>query len=605
MLHTQSKLISTEMSHDYFKETFAALTPSKDDTSGKTSSITRVQTAGPTNTTHKASGEFHPAESKQKYKTSVRTKMCDHVIQNNNTSDATPCQYSHSIEEDGCANDDSPRRNSRIQNIASRLARKSFRMVSRRKMSEHSTGTPTYKESPSTKWRNSIFKRSRSIDQNEPVPQSYSSLADEDRFQDMTSRPTSLARDVTVVRSAHAPMTSSPRNDDFALPKRHSASCSLTSTEEDGQDGTTNDRVLNGILELKNYILGGNEQHMTSSELSHTSDKRSDLLENDVRHKYQTIRDNEEMRMVTIVTLLKRRRNSLKIKCDQFAKDVEGDDSDRTKAKAIRARLRHMRRKLNVVEQCIEEQRESMKVAAAKIELKCSLELFKLKLQRDSNSLCDVTPTRKMPYSSPTSPSGGFEAPDETVFDDASSTSTYSPKRDLNSSFDVTKSRCLRLASAPYCQQSPHYDVTECCDDDGRTRSIDYAVTSDCDSGFDNGDALSRSDVSLDRNLSKSTGSIASSASRSVRRPSALCDDIQSEMTGFMTSQSNSSSEQSLYGSRDSSSRRHRPRYRKQYKPDEVNSDVLASIAEFEQFAEKTKRRLHHNGKLVPLKKGT
>ena len=43
-----------------------------------------------------------------------------------------------------------------------------------------------------------------------------------------------------------------------------------------------------------------------------------------------------------------------------------------------------------------------------------------------------------------------------------------------------------------------------------RCQSLDNAVTSDCDSGFDNGDALSRSDISLNLSFSKSTGSIAS-----------------------------------------------------------------------------------------------
>nr|XP_002130456.1 uncharacterized protein LOC100176973 [Ciona intestinalis] len=623
MLRTQSKQTPTEMSHDYFMETYGNITPSKSEakaipgSSGK--AVKNGWSPSPQTTGQIHKGEFRSADNR--HKGSQKIKMCDHCARNNNKNEGVPCENSHLNDEiiaDGCVCEhvcyDVPRRNSRIQAIASRFARKSLRMVSRRKGSTENAysgeGTkPT--DTPTNRWRNSMFKRSQSNHAQENDPESYRPVPHADRVQPVTSPE---ARDhqptVTIVRSvSHAPATSSPKNDDSIsiLAKRHSASCSLTSTEDD-RTSPTDDRVLNGILELKKYMLDESEQ-VTSSGLSnlHSTDKRTDLMENDVKQKYRSIKENEETRMVTIVTLLKRRRNSLKIKCDHFMKDLESDECDKTRGKTIKARLRHMQRKLEVVEQCIEEQKDYIKVAAAKIELKCSLELFNLKLERDTSSLSDVTPTRKKTYSSPTSPNDRFESADETVFDDCSSVSTHSP-RNLNSSFDASKPRYGRRTSAPYYQfRNPHNDYAAD-DDEGRMRSIDCAVTSDCDSGFDNGDALSRSDVSLDRTLSKSTGSIASSASRSVRLSSAHCDDISPGTVEFMPPQSNSSSEQSLCGSSrrgSAAGRRYRARSRRSLKSDEVDTDVLASIAEFENFAEKTMRRLHHNGKLVPLKKGT
>lgn len=57
-----------------------------------------------------------------------------------------------------------------------------------------------------------------------------------------------------------------------------------------------------------------------------------------------------------------RRKNSLKIKCDQFDKELSQKNLDEERAKVIRARMRHMKKKLEVVNQCLEEQVEERKV---------------------------------------------------------------------------------------------------------------------------------------------------------------------------------------------------------------------------------------------------
>jgi len=56
-----------------------------------------------------------------------------------------------------------------------------------------------------------------------------------------------------------------------------------------------------------------------------------------------------------------RRKNSLKIKCDQFEKDLSAISDER--GRALQRKLRNMRQKLAVVEQCIQEQRDLMKVS--------------------------------------------------------------------------------------------------------------------------------------------------------------------------------------------------------------------------------------------------
>ena len=81
-----------------------------------------------------------------------------------------------------------------------------------------------------------------------------------------------------------------------------------------------------------------------------------------------------------------------------------------------------------------------------------------------------------------------------------------------------------------------------------RSQSMDNAVTSDCDSGFDNGDVFSRSDISLNRSFSKSTGSIASESSHPI---SASCLDRSSPGTHpsncFFSDKLHSNPELSLY----------------------------------------------------------
>ena len=82
-----------------------------------------------------------------------------------------------------------------------------------------------------------------------------------------------------------------------------------------------------------------------------------------------------------------------------------------------------------------------------------------------------------------------------------------------------------------------------------RSQSIDNTVTSDCDSGFDNGDGLSRSDISLNLSFSKSTCSIASSSSHGNHPRSASCQDSSSGASRrcFFPEKPHSSSELSLF----------------------------------------------------------
>ena len=96
-----------------------------------------------------------------------------------------------------------------------------------------------------------------------------------------------------------------------------------------------------------------------------------------------------------------------------------------------------------------------------------------------------------------------------------------------------------------------------------RSPSIEHSVTSDCDSGFETGDAVwKRSDKSLDQ------------CDKSTDHQNVFIyttDDIDSTVSSEASSQ-------------------------------KVSSDVLAQIEDFEVFAKKTMHRINHNGILIPLK---
>ncbi|XP_076802089.1 uncharacterized protein LOC143446371 [Clavelina lepadiformis] len=576
-------IIRTELSHDDFIETYGS-TRSNSISSEKSDSYGEQSDASSASSSVQGS--------------SVTCDAC--ALGNHNIPHGKECptlqnyKIKKAASMDNIPAYDGRRRNSKLHNIASRLARKSFRMGSKRK--PQSAGSTPVDSTPVTpsKWNAFLFKRTHSVSQapEECQVKSYRRLPAEGgnvRPVSVHYCPTSSSDDVRppMARSlSHSPSTSSITLFDSGDTKRsNTIRRNKTITENDVKEQPANsshNRVSeeDGAFPLVNRSL----EPFTP--------------EYHVQKKFEEIQENDETRRVAIVTLLKRRKNSLKIKCDQFNKDLTSGDFNEERRKAIRARLKHMRKKLNVVNQCIDEQKESAKVSSAKLKLQLNLELYQLQLRREQNGYRDVRNRhhkqrhnyrRQSPLMSAASCETLGSVEESSVFDDSSSVSSLENKNTFSSSSTTTSPDISPTHQITELDSPLDAAETVYC----RSRSVDYAVTSDCDSGFDNGESLSRSEVSLDRSMSKSTGSITSTSSKSGNGHVLTSGNTQK----FFYIHRESVADNVLHGKTPGKSK----------KPDqphsEVDREILAQIDDFERFAERTLRRLSHKGKLIPLKK--
>nr|CAB3261458.1 uncharacterized protein LOC100176973 [Phallusia mammillata] len=616
MMQGLSRIVTNEMSHDQFVETFGSCSPSP------TTSETMIFDSSTEDI--KLSNALAASEvMESNHGHNQVTLRRQRLNRNMNGTSREPMRalkpHGHlsASQENILSNSESaPRRNSKFSTIANRLARRSFRLGTKKKaVSEGSITVESTNLRPPTPTRlGAFFKRSKSVNRqasSDCTITSFRTLPDNDVVMrpaaSTPSRIEARQRRSKVSRSMSlSPSTSLLLKTNLDSMKRRSAFVPSRwediSSDETIVDGKEHVDILQQILEQKQQILDEQRRFREKSFVTRLSEEDYSP-EHKVTKKYDSIRQNEEMRVVAIVALLNRRKNSLKIKCDQFEKNVSDSAGLDERSKFMQERLRNFRRKLSVVEQCIEEQKDSVKLSSAKLELKCCLELFQLGLQKDEElisqgSVVKTSRNEKRHATLTAAPScetlGSLD--DTSVFGDSATTSVMSLRFDQSSPIPHYK----RNTSATYRQTSPieaksNTTLDDSCEkqspnDTGRSRSIDLAITSDCDSGFDNGDTLSRSDISLDGNLSKSTGSIVSSCSHSTRTDSntASCQTSPSPSGKQPLTRVTVSDTRKLPGMSVSSK----------------HNEYATQIEDFELFAEKRMRCISNNGKLVPLKSG-
>jgi len=289
-----------------------------------------------------------------------------------------------------------------------------------------------------------------------------------------------------------------------------------------------------------------------------------------VTKKYENLQELEEMRSIANLTSLMRRRNSLKLKCKQFESRLDKDKENQRQP--VSAWHANVLKKIAVIEEKISKHQENAMATSAKVDLQCCLELYNLaasasetmqerKRTSDERSLSSGELPTNCPCNSDNcdckqsshnrSASVDFPLNGGSNFNLNEKPAYHRPLQHTNSG---SKSDSLSLESV---SNSPRW----------RSPSIEHSVTSDCDSGFETGDALwKRSDKSLDK-FDK-----CSSSSTNVFVYSST-DEVDSTVSSEA------------------------PYLRK-----EVSSHVLAQIEDFEVFAKKTLHRINHNGILIPLK---